>query len=133
MAKSILGVHHVTAINKNRFKRTHLSKTASPFGLIRTSLRQFFAKFVKLRSCVNYTTSNTFNFSYFRLVLDLHLVDKSSLKNRMFRIHRSQNAEVVFTISGQARRRAYRRVGNTHRRGREGPPHHSRPERYDFQ
>jgi hypothetical protein len=50
MAKNIVGVHHVTAINKNRFKWTHLSKKAGPSGLIRTFLRQFFAKFVNLRS-----------------------------------------------------------------------------------
>ena len=55
IAKSILGVHHVTAVNKNRFKGTILPKTAGPCGLIRASLRALFYEVRKFAKFVNYT------------------------------------------------------------------------------
>ena len=56
----------------------------------------------------------------------------SHRKERMLRIHRKENGDVVVHPKRPDRQREHCGVGSAHRRGRERPPHHPRPQRYDF-
>ena len=50
----------------------------------------------------------------------------------MLRIHRKENGEVVFTLSGQIDKEHIAELEALIARGRERPPYHPGPQRYDF-